>query len=341
MPATEFQGSSAGFNQFGRSVFSLKRHQLVNPVMEGQALDLETFQTHVADCFQHLSRLPRKTCSLLHWLRDLLDGFLRIHEEFKLVILASPKSHGSRPTVDRLLSDYFERSVKALDVCNAIRDGIEQMRQWQKLLEIVLCALDRDRTLGEGQFRRAKKALIDLAIAMLDDKESNSNTTLAPPQTAPLAGATLPRRTTAPWATSDLCRGASRAPGRRRSSYRRLGTTCPRRGRTTSRATNGLAPAVFTMNSVLLFVMWGPGGGDSVPGTAACRSISRFRGTFGWAAAPLLSMQERIMEESKRRDRRNACALLKEILQIEKCSRGHQRVGGFGSFPLSEDKEGR
>ena len=65
--------------------------------------------------------------------------------------------------------------MKALDVCNAIRDGIEQIRQWQKLLEIVLYALGHQRSIGEGQFRRAKKALIDLHIGMLDDQDSNAS----------------------------------------------------------------------------------------------------------------------------------------------------------------------
>ncbi|CAI9775456.1 unnamed protein product [Fraxinus pennsylvanica] len=59
------------------------------------------------------------------------------------------------------------------NVCNAIRDGIEVIRQWQKQLEIVLFALDNQRSIGEGQILRAKKALIDLTIGMLDEKESN------------------------------------------------------------------------------------------------------------------------------------------------------------------------
>ncbi|KAL4578856.1 hypothetical protein LXL04_014987 [Taraxacum kok-saghyz] len=75
---------------------------------------------------------------------------------------------------DKLVLDCFERSVKGLDVCNAIRDRIEQTQQWQKQLEIVSCALGNQRYLGEAQFRRAKKALIELTIGMVDDKQSNS-----------------------------------------------------------------------------------------------------------------------------------------------------------------------
>ncbi|KAM5562302.1 protein BYPASS1-LIKE-like [Rosa sericea] len=342
MPATEFQRSSAaGLNQFGRSsVFSFRRHHhhnLVNPVMDGaQALDLDTFQTHVADCFQHLSS-PSQDLLSLSWLRDLLDGFLRIHHQFKLLLLSTPKSNVSKPAVDRLLSDYFERSVKALDVCNAIRDGIEQMRQWQKLLEIVLCALDRDRTLGEGQFRRAKKALIDLAIAMLDDKDSSNNTTLAH-RNRSFGRSNAPARD---YRSMGHFRSLSWSVSRSWSAARQLQAIgnniyAPRPNEVV--ATNGLASAVFTINSVLLFVMW------ALVAAIPCQdrglqvhfTIPR---TFGWAA-PLLSLHERIMEESKRRDRRNACALLKEIHQIEKCSRVISELADSVQFPLSEEKEG-
>ncbi|PWA71951.1 hypothetical protein CTI12_AA275780 [Artemisia annua] len=35
--------------------------------------------------------------------------------------------------MEKLVSDYFEKSVKGLGVCNAIRDGIEQIRQLQAI----------------------------------------------------------------------------------------------------------------------------------------------------------------------------------------------------------------
>ncbi|KAL6218184.1 hypothetical protein ACLB2K_011399 [Fragaria x ananassa] len=337
MPATEFQGSAAA--QFGRSVFSLKRHSHVTPVVMdgGQSLDLDTFQSHVSDCFQQLSSSSHDLLSL-SWLRDLLDSFLRIHHQFKLLILSTPKSHLSKPTVDRLLSDYFERSVKGLDVCNAIRDGIEQMRQWHKLLEIVLCALDRDRTLGEGQFRRAKKALIDLAIAMLDDKGNASNNTTLAHRNRSFGRSNTPAKD---YRSVGHFRSLSWSVSRSWSAARQLqaigNNLCAPRPNEIA-ATNGLATAVFTVNSVLLFVMW------ALVAAIPCQdrglqvhfTIPR---TFGWAA-PLLSLHERIMEESKRRDRRNACALLKEIHQIEKCSRLISELADSVQFPLSEDKEG-
>lgn len=70
------------------------------------------------------------------------------------------------------ISELFEKSIQALDICNATRVEIEKIRFWQKHFEILLCSLNsRQRTIAEGQFHRAIKALMDLALVMLDEKE--------------------------------------------------------------------------------------------------------------------------------------------------------------------------
>ncbi|GLT69938.1 hypothetical protein SLA2020_420470 [Shorea laevis] len=177
MPATDYQGSSAAFS-IGRSIMSLRRDQVVQSMeatheAASLEMELEGFQRQVTDRFAGLSSAGAEDLLSLGWVRKLLDAFLCFQEEFR-VILFNHRALVLRAPTDRLVSEYLERSVKALDVCNAVRDGIEQIRQWQKLMEIVLCALDGHKTLGEGQFRRAKKALIDLAIAMLDEKDSSA-----------------------------------------------------------------------------------------------------------------------------------------------------------------------
>ncbi|XAR49655.1 hypothetical protein NMG60_11032921 [Bertholletia excelsa] len=100
-------------------------------------LELETFQTQVADRFHDLSSVGQDDLLSLPWIRKLLDVFLCCQEDFRSVLF---KSRGlvNKSPLDRLISEYFERSVKALDVCNAMRDGIEQIRRWEKQLEIVL-----------------------------------------------------------------------------------------------------------------------------------------------------------------------------------------------------------
>ncbi|XVF64301.1 hypothetical protein PTKIN_Ptkin09bG0157800 [Pterospermum kingtungense] len=356
MPATDYQESSAALSNIGRSLLSLRRdqvHAMESPA-DGSAsheVELEWFQRQVADRFHDLASAPSDELLSLPWIRKLLDVFLCCQEEFR-VILFNNKAQLMRPPMDRLIADFYERSVKALDVCNAIRDGIEQIREWQKLLEIVLCALgDSDvnntnmninikgnnncyqRSLGEGQFRRAKKALIDLAIGMLDEKDSGQ--------------ALAHRNRSFGRNNKDYhhrslghFRSLSWSVSRSWSAARQLqaignNLSVPRGNEVL--ATNGLAMPVYTIGSVLLFVMW------ALVAAIPCQD----RGLqvhfyvprqFLWAA-PILSLHERIMEESKKRDRKNACGLLREIYQMEKCSRLLGELADSVQFPLSEDKE--
>lgn len=45
------------------------------------------------------------------------------------------------------------------------------------------------------------------------------------------------------------------------------------------------------------------------------------------------------MEESKKRERKGSCGLLREIYQIEKCTRRMTELADSAHFPLSEEKE--
>lgn len=94
---------------------------------------------------------------------------------------------------------------------------------------------------------------------------------------------------------------------------------------------------VFTMGSVLLFVMW------ALVAAIPCQD----RGLqvhfymprqFPWAAS-ILSLHDKIMEESKKKDRKNTSGFLMEIYQIDKCSRSLSELTGSLQFPISEEKE--
>lgn len=300
--------------------------------------ELESFQRQVTDRFLDLSSAGNDDLISISWIGKLLDLFLCVQEEFRYILL----NHAAlvvKPPTDRMVADSNERTVKALDVCNAIRDGIEQIRHWQKLLEIVLCALNHQKSIGEGQFRRAKKALNDLAIAMLDDKDSNASLTHR--------NRSFGRNThhhyqhNHHYPSTGHFRSLSWSVSRNWSAARQLqaigNNLNPPKGHDLV-ASNGLAVPIFTMNSILLFVMW------ALVAAIPCQdrglnvhfSIPR---NFSWAA-PLLSLHERIMEESKKRERKNSCGLLKEIHQIEKCARVMNELADSVHFPLTEEKEG-
>ncbi|KAG7025058.1 hypothetical protein SDJN02_13881, partial [Cucurbita argyrosperma subsp. argyrosperma] len=341
MPATDFQSSSLPFTNIGRSIFSLRRdqvHSMESSAHDGVSFvsDLDFFQKQVTQRFQDLSSVSSEEILSLSWIRKVLDAFICCQEEFKIILFAR-KAEMCRLPMDRMVSDYLERSVKALDVCNVIREGIDQLRQWQKLLEIVLSALDdssHKKTLGEGQFRRAKKALIDLAIAMLDENDANSPAIAQRNRSFGRSNGTRDNRFLGHF------RSLSWSVSRSWSAARQLqaigsNLTAPRANETM--ATNGLAVPVFTMNMVLLFVTW------TLVAAIPCQdrglnvhfSLPR---QFAWAA-PMLSLHDRILEESRRRERRNACGLLKEIHQIDKFAHIMNELADTAQFPLTNDKE--
>lgn len=335
----------------GRSILGLRRDPPVHSVDAQpspsssslgpngiQEAELESFQKQVTERLHDLLSCsgPEELLSIA-WTRRLLDAFLSLHEQFHAITL---KVRSSKSTaVDRALNEFYDRSVKALDVCNAIRDGIEQIRSWGKLLEIVLCSLDgKKKNLGEGQFRRARKALIDLAIGMLDEKDpgainshrnrsfgrSNNNNPMTPRD----------------YRSAGHFRSLSWSVSRTWSAAKQIqaigyNLNYPRGNEIT--ATQGLALAVYTMGVILLFVMW------ALVAAIPCQdrglqvhfAVPR---QLGWAGS-LMALHERILEESKKKGRKNACGLLREIYLIEKWSRAVRESVDSVSFPVAEEKE--
>ncbi|KAF3788681.1 hypothetical protein EJ110_NYTH20684 [Nymphaea thermarum] len=336
MPATDYQGTSVPFGSLGRTILSLRRDQVHS--MEGssesgsaQEQRLEAFQRMVTENFHQLASCNPDELLSLSWIRRLLDAFLACQEEFRLILM-NHRFQFAKPPLDRQTAEFFERSVKVLDLCNAIRDGIEQVRQWRKQLEIVLSALDaRHRTLGEGQFRRARKALSDLAVGMLEEKESGSF--LAQRNRSFGRNSTKER-------TVGHFRSLSWSVSRSWSAARQLqaiGNNLNPPRSNDILATGGLSVLVYTMNTILLFVMW------ALVAAIPCQdrgiqihfSVPRH---FSWASS-VLPLHEKIMEEAKKRDRKNSCGLLKEIHQIEKCARQITELADSVHFPLPEAKQ--
>ncbi|PSS29185.1 UPF0496 protein [Actinidia chinensis var. chinensis] len=296
---------------------------------------LESFQKKVSSRFHDLSVLTTDEFLSSTWIQKLLDAFLACQEDFR-VILCKNRAHLSKTPLDRLVSEFFERSIKALDICNATRDGIEKIRVWQKHLEIVLCALDsQKKMIGEGQFRRARKALMDSALVMLDEKEtgsafSNRNRSFGHHSTS------KDHRHRQPGHSRSLSWSVSRSWSAAKQLQSLANNLVSPRGNEIA-ATNGLAVPVFTISFVLMFVLW------ILVAVIPCQdrslqihfSIPR---QYSWGAA-LLLLHDRIMDESKKRDRRNSNGLLKEIYQIEKCIAQMTDLLDSIQFPLAEEQK--
>ncbi|KAD4584786.1 hypothetical protein E3N88_22387 [Mikania micrantha] len=334
---TDYQGSSLA--NFGRSILSMKRDPVVHSVdheTPNQDREIEAFQRQVTQRFHDLSVVDSHELLSVYWISKLLDVFLCCQEEFK-AILFNNKSFLSKQPMDKLISDYFERSVKGLDVCNAIRDGMEQIRQSQKQLEIVLCALNNQKTLGEAQIRRAKKGFIDLTNGMLDVNESCTNSSnlahrnrsFGRHQKDSQKDKSLKRFRSLSWSVSRSWSASKQLQA--------IGNNIVVPKANENIATNGLAVAVYTMSNVLLFVMW------ALVAAIPCQdrglqSHFNIPKTFVWGRV-IHSLHDRILEEAKKSERKNSCGLLREIHGIEKSARFLNELTDSIQFPIGEHME--
>ncbi|GAB4827444.1 hypothetical protein Ancab_034328 [Ancistrocladus abbreviatus] len=336
MPSSENHSSSKSLASIGRSIWGIAREQVhsVESIHESNVEDLELqlFQSNVSQRFHDLSSVKDEEFLSLAWMTKLLDAFLSCQEDFR-VILLNNKSKVAKPPLDHIVAEYFEKTVKALDICNATREGIEKVRQWEKHIEIVLCALDsrQKAIMGEGQFRRARKALMELAIAMLDEKDS---------------GSVLQQRNRS-FGRHNAAKNHRHQPGHSRSlswsvshswsaakQLQSIANSLVPPHRNEILATSGLAVPVFIMGWVLMLVLW------TLVAAIPCQdrglqchfSIPR---QFSWGA-PILLLHERIAEESKKRDRRNSNGLLKEINNIEKCTHLMTDLIDSAELPLAD-----
>jgi hypothetical protein len=341
MPSTENQSpSSSSFSSFGRSLFGTRQEQVhsIEASHESDSCSLEFgfFQKRVTDRFHELSGASDDELLSIDWMLKLLTAFICCHEEFR-VILLNNKEQLSKPPMDRVTSEFIERSVKALDICNASRDGIENIRMWQKQLEIVSCALGSNkRPLTEGQFRRARKALMDLALTMMiDEKESGS---VFSQRHRSFGRHNSSNKDSHSSSGSGHSRSHSWSVSRSWSAAKQLQSIAsnlvPPRANEIA-ANSKLSVSVYTMNCILLFVLW------ILVAAIPCQdrglnihfSVPK---QFTWSA-PVTSLHERILEESKKRERRNSSGLLKEIYQIEITTRHLTDLVDSAQFPLTDE----
>jgi len=322
-------------SSFGRSIDRLRQEQVhsleENHRSSTRDSELESFQKQVTDRFEELFRVSDDELLSIAWIQKLLNAFICCHEEFRAILLNNKEQLSSSP-LDRSISEFFERLVKALDICNASRNGIEKVRVWLKHLEIVWCALgSNQRAPSEGQVLRARKALMDLAVAMLDEKDCSS----VFPQRNRSFGRHNTNKDQRRHFTA-LSRSHSWSVSRSWSAAKQLHSIAsnliPPRGNEIV-ATNGLAVPVYTMNSVLLFVLWALVAAVPCQDRGLNVQISVPR-QFSWGV-PITSLHDRI----KKREQRSSNGLLKEINQVESCVRNMTELVDSVQFPLTDEQK--
>ncbi|XP_024966015.1 uncharacterized protein LOC112506229 [Cynara cardunculus var. scolymus] len=300
--------------------------------------ELQLFQYQVFRQFKNLSESSDDGFLSLDWLSMLLDAFVVCHEDF-MAILSKNEPYLSEPPLDKLVMDFFDRSIKALDICNAICDGIQKIRCWHKHLEIVSYALSsRQRKLiSKGQFRRARKALTDLDHIMLDDTKDSGRFFLRRFKSFGHSNKgksvnchNQEQMRSLSWSTSSSWPASKQL----QSLANSLIPPCENETSTTYR----LANVVFMMGFVYVFVLW------ALVAAIPCQDrglLTNFNipNHFSWAT-PFSVLHVRIINEFKKRDGKNSFGLLKEISQMEK-SVGYitNLIDSTHQFPLTEEEK--
>ncbi|CAH8342205.1 unnamed protein product [Eruca vesicaria subsp. sativa] len=288
-PVTEHQGSF--LSRISR------RNQIVSmDVNHDQELrELEDFQKHVAQRFTELLS-PSDPILSIQWLRKLLDAFMSCESEFQSVLATNP-AQISKPLVPEML----DRIVKALDICTAVVNGVDSVRQSQRLAEIAVTAL-KQQPLSDGSVRRAKRALTSLLDALNADKNSGGSG----------------RRATTTEQSSSFGHGSGGGGGgcvsKNWSAAKQI------QAMTTNLALprGGEASPMFIMSSVMVMVMW------TLVAAVPCQASNGLTVHLPlprhqvWASAAA-SIQERIGEELKRKEKRcGGGGLMEEMHRMEK-----------------------
>ncbi|KAH6783322.1 hypothetical protein C2S52_008281 [Perilla frutescens var. hirtella] len=342
MPGTENQGSFL-------NRISIRRNQ-VNSIDSNNDQDQEDFDVflkHVADRFSALLPAVDSPCAThdppplltISWFHDLLDAFLCCEAEFKAVLLSGREaSHFSRPPLDRLVPDLLERSVKALDVFNAVTNGLDLILHWQKLAQIAVAAL-RQTPVGEGQVRRARKALATLITSMnFDDKENTSSNSHGKWTERTRS---FGRRIGGGLSSKDRpvgnLRSLSWSVAKSWSAAKQVQTMLSSLAAPRGAEAAGLALPVYIMNTMLVFVVW------ALVAAVPCQERNGLSTHFQipknsiWAQ-PIIGLQERIGEEWKKKEKKGTPGLLEELQRMEKVALSLVDFADAFVFPLEDEK---
>ncbi|XP_057521565.1 protein ROH1 [Amaranthus tricolor] len=275
-----------------------------------------------------------ETLLSIPWLRKLLDAFLCCEAEFKAVLLMGREpSQIAKSPLDRMIPDFLDRTVKAMDVCNAISHGVDAIKFMQSQAQIIVSALEQ-RPFTDGQIKRARRALAALqGSIVVDEKENNGKSTERSwsfGRRTGGAGASVKERHHAPnfsWSVAKHWSAAKQIQSISSNLYP------PRGGEST-----GLALTVYIMSVVLVFVMWTLVAAIPCQDRAGLGTHIPVPKQLNWAHG-MCGIQEKIAEEWKRKEKKGSAGLVKEVVKVEKLGQSLVEFADNFQYPMEEEKE--
>ncbi|KAL8150413.1 hypothetical protein V2J09_020221 [Rumex salicifolius] len=309
-----------------------------NQVASADAEDFDFFQRKVSDLFPSPA-VDTDVFMSIDWLRKLLDAFLSCEDEFKATLFVNrDPSFILKSPLDRLIPELLDRTVKSLDICNAITHGVDSVRFSQKHAEIAVAAL-QERPFTDGQIRRAKKSLATVLSSIAnDEKESHGSKLTERSRSFGRRGegsTTKARHVTnfrsLSWSVSKNWSAAKQIQAITSNLY------LPRGADST-----GLATPVYIMSVVLSFIMW-------VMVTAIPCQERAGIGAHGpvpkqpfWANG-MSGLQDKIVEKWRKKEKKGAvggpAGLMDEVSKVEKTAQSLADCLSRFRFPMDENEE--
>ncbi|XBH59974.1 hypothetical protein VPH35_114628 [Triticum aestivum] len=288
-----------------------------DPAQDDELLVLDALQAHVADRLAALSTSAQQgqqgPVLSLAFLSKLLDAVVSSDAAFRDALAVGPVGAAlARPPADRLAADLLDRSVKALDVLNAVSLALASLRgSHRAALTAASCLLAADAPLlHRAQFARARRAISRL----FPDSRAAPSTPCSSRAARALSFSVSSKN----WST-----------GRHVHAMAAHLAPPPPQAATAPGAGGGLGLALYTMSSVLVFAMWALVAAVPCQDRASAAAPIAPAKQAQWAA-PMTALQERIIDESRRRDKKGSSSgasspasagLLAEMQAVERAAR--------------------
>ncbi|XP_024362397.1 protein BPS1, chloroplastic [Physcomitrium patens] len=147
--------------------FSLHRSSHTVSASAEQCPVLHEFETRLKERLDALKPAGEEKGFLsVDWLLQAMSIVLATHANVEVLIPESQLSL-SLSRDDKWVDEYLDDSAKLLDVCNVLKEGISEVEHYQMLVQLALHTLDNKEIYGELKHSRARNALAECKEAIV------------------------------------------------------------------------------------------------------------------------------------------------------------------------------
>ena len=159
------QGGTSLFATLGAALnyhFSLHR---TSNVSSKRHPDLQEFESRLKERLDVLKPAGEEKGFLsIDWFLQAMSVVLATHANVESLIPESQFTISQRD--NKWVDEFLDDSAKLLDVCNVLREGISEVEHYQMLVQLGLHTLDNRECSGEPKYFRARNALADCKEAI-------------------------------------------------------------------------------------------------------------------------------------------------------------------------------